>query len=109
MLSIIGELDISSSAFLGAAADDALGGGCRRLTLFLGRLGLVDVAGLRCLREVVDRAREEGVTIRLVDADEHFRRTARLAGMSSLLDGRSTAQLMPPARVAPPPPGRLPA
>ncbi len=66
MLSVAGELDLSTTGELSERVSGRLDEGARELTLDLRELSFMDSSGLRLLIELHDRARGEGWVLRLI-------------------------------------------
>jgi hypothetical protein len=83
------ELDVANVATF-ALALATLGRPHSRLTLSLGELGFIDVAGMSALAEVASST--PGLRVRLVDASPVFRRCWVLAGFDAAVAGVELAE-----------------
>jgi anti-anti-sigma factor len=86
VLIVSGELDMASSPQL-VAALERLDPGGRPVILDLSSLEFIDVTGLRVLLEARERAREDGVALKLVNVSRGVRKLLKLTRTTELLDG----------------------
>ncbi|MFI6327026.1 MEDS domain-containing protein [Micromonospora chersina] len=87
-LALHGDLDLSLAGHVFPALVDLAGGAGGEVTLDLGDLDFLDVAGARMLTEAVRRLAEDGVDLRLVGPR---RAVARCLELFDLLDGQVSA------------------
>ncbi len=84
VLTLHGELDLSTAGLLTDAADDL--GGATRLVLDLAELSFIDSAGLRALMNLDLRARSEGWDLALAVPAPVVLRLLKLTGFDKRLD-----------------------
>jgi anti-sigma B factor antagonist len=85
LLSLVGELDMTATATLADALDDALAQR-RDVVLDCSQLTFVDAAGLGAVLVGHRDARRVGRSVRLVRVPEHIRKTFHLARLEGLLE-----------------------
>lgn len=81
----VGELDLAAAPELCAHVDELLAVGFERLIIDLRGLCFIDVAGLRSLLELSQRARDEGWRLGLVPGNSQVTRLFALARVEDQL------------------------
>jgi anti-sigma B factor antagonist len=86
ILSIIGELDLSTAPALAERVEEKLGGSPRTLTIDLSDLTFMDSSGLRLLIELNQRANREAWKLALIPSKHDSAKTVlRLTGADAAL------------------------
>ncbi|HEY4427426.1 MAG TPA: STAS domain-containing protein [Solirubrobacteraceae bacterium] len=84
-LELTGELDIASYPVLEAAAGRLMADGARSLTVDLHDLQFMDLAGLRAVLEVHERAEEVGCQLRLIPGPWQVQSLFERTGLAKML------------------------
>ncbi len=85
LMSLRGELDLSSVDRFRARTDEALAGRPSRLVLDLRPLRFMDSSGLHCLLRAAEAARRAGVELELVAGPPAVMRVVELTGLAGVL------------------------
>lgn len=85
VVSLIGELDLGAADGLWSSLEPLLTEQGLMIVLDGDRLEFLDSSGLRVLARAANRAKETGITLRLVAPNPAVRRTLELAGAEELI------------------------
>ena len=104
VLTVNGDIDLSSAPRLAAALDDAIGRGHRSVALDLAALDFMSIAGLRLIAGATERLAASGGELAIRTAPTHVRRMLDITGLGAcvrLEDGHPSATRPGPEAAGP--------